>query len=524
MLVIWKLRARPRRLISNGVRPSMRWPLSRISPLLGPKRPLMRLNRVDLPAPFGPMIATRSPGRDRELGAADDLGLAEPLVELSELERVGRVRHAGSRCLISASISPWARLQTRTKARRANSSPTSADREHRRRDQPAHVVLGIEGNADEAELRAGAGIELDVIDHLDQRRGPRHHQQAGEQQPGIGPQQARELAELGDPHVHHHQAGDAAGRIHHHEQEDQAEVEQPGLGHLRKQHRGQHQQDRADHRPEEEGGAAEEGEQQVAAGAGRAERVGGVDDLEVDRRQGAADAGEEAGDDEAEVAHPLRVVADELDPLGVVAHGVEHPAERRLGQREHQRRRDEAVGRDQVVDLDLRPEGEAEQRLAVDPVGGDAALAAEEAREHQRHRRHQLADAERDHGEGGARLLGGDVAEQRREEHAGEAADQRDRHQRQRQLPLGREVHRMDGDERAEAGVDGVAEAQHAALAEQDVVAEADDDQVAHLRQHAEREAAAKDVRQHAPGRRRRRSRSRTARRPRGAARAAVLI
>jgi hypothetical protein len=62
MLVIWKLRARPRRLIWNGVRPSMRWPLSRISPLLGPKRPLMRLNSVDLPAPFGPMIATRSPG------------------------------------------------------------------------------------------------------------------------------------------------------------------------------------------------------------------------------------------------------------------------------------------------------------------------------------------------------------------------------------------------------------------------------------------------------------------------------
>ena len=33
MLVIWKLRARPRRLISYGFRPSMRLPLSRISPL-----------------------------------------------------------------------------------------------------------------------------------------------------------------------------------------------------------------------------------------------------------------------------------------------------------------------------------------------------------------------------------------------------------------------------------------------------------------------------------------------------------
>ena len=40
----------------------MRWPLSRISPLVAPNRPLMRLKSVDLPAPFGPMIATRSPG------------------------------------------------------------------------------------------------------------------------------------------------------------------------------------------------------------------------------------------------------------------------------------------------------------------------------------------------------------------------------------------------------------------------------------------------------------------------------
>ena len=386
------------------------------------------------------------------------------------------------------------------------------------------MVLGVEGNADEPELRAGAGVELDVIDHLDQRRGAGHHEQAGEQQPGVGAQQPAELAELGDPQVHHHQAGDAAGRVHHHEQEHQAEVEQPGLRHLGEQHRGEHQQHRADHRPEEEGGAAEEGEQQVAAGAHRAERVGGIDDLEVDGRQGAADAGEEAGDDEAEVAHPLRAVADELDPLGVVAHGVEHPAERRLGQREHQRGRDEAVGRDQVVDLELRPEGEAEERLAVDPVGGDAALAAEEAREHQRHRRHQLADAERDHGEGGARLLGRDVAEQRGEEHPGEAADQRNRHQRQRHLSAGPDVHRVDGDERAEPGVDGMAEAQHAALAEQDVVAEADDDEVAHLRQHAEREAAAEDRAAAAPGRRRTRSRARRRRRLRGAARAAVLI
>ena len=77
MLVIWKLRDRPRRLISYGCRPSMRWPFSRISPLVGAKRPLIRLNSVDLPAPFGPMMRDALAGAHREVGAADDLGLAE---------------------------------------------------------------------------------------------------------------------------------------------------------------------------------------------------------------------------------------------------------------------------------------------------------------------------------------------------------------------------------------------------------------------------------------------------------------
>jgi hypothetical protein len=51
-----------RRLISKGFLPSMRWPCSSTSPLLGAKRPLIRLNSVLLPAPLGPMMATRSPG------------------------------------------------------------------------------------------------------------------------------------------------------------------------------------------------------------------------------------------------------------------------------------------------------------------------------------------------------------------------------------------------------------------------------------------------------------------------------
>ena len=61
MLVIWKLRDKPMRLISKGLRPSMRCPLRLMLPEVGAKRPLMRLNKVDLPAPLGPMMATRSP-------------------------------------------------------------------------------------------------------------------------------------------------------------------------------------------------------------------------------------------------------------------------------------------------------------------------------------------------------------------------------------------------------------------------------------------------------------------------------
>ena len=60
--------------------PLMRWPFKITSPLVGAKRPLIRLNSVDLPAPLGPMMATRSPGHG-QVGAADDLGLAKTLAQ-----------------------------------------------------------------------------------------------------------------------------------------------------------------------------------------------------------------------------------------------------------------------------------------------------------------------------------------------------------------------------------------------------------------------------------------------------------
>jgi hypothetical protein len=60
MLVIWKLLDNPLRLIRCASRPVMSSPCRAMRPELTGKRPLIRLNRVDLPAPFGPMMACRS--------------------------------------------------------------------------------------------------------------------------------------------------------------------------------------------------------------------------------------------------------------------------------------------------------------------------------------------------------------------------------------------------------------------------------------------------------------------------------
>ena len=71
-------------------------------------------------------------------------------------------------------------------------------------------------------------------------------------------------------------------------------------------------------------------------------------------------------------------------------------------------------------------------RLVSDhAVGADAALAAEEGLEHERAGGDQLADAERDHGEGGGALLGREVAEDDAEDEPAEPAGER--HQLERQ-------------------------------------------------------------------------------------------
>ena len=47
------------------------------------KRPLIRLNRVVLPAPLGPMMAWRCAAGDVEVDAEDDRGRAEALVHVA---------------------------------------------------------------------------------------------------------------------------------------------------------------------------------------------------------------------------------------------------------------------------------------------------------------------------------------------------------------------------------------------------------------------------------------------------------
>src|SRR5581483_9467849 len=61
MLVRWKERPMPIRQMRCGAAPVMSRPLSSTRPASGDRWPVMRLKRVDLPAPLGPMTAAISP-------------------------------------------------------------------------------------------------------------------------------------------------------------------------------------------------------------------------------------------------------------------------------------------------------------------------------------------------------------------------------------------------------------------------------------------------------------------------------
>src|SRR5438046_3685552 len=58
---IWNERTMPRRKTAGEARPVMSHPLNMIIPVVGTRAPVIRLNSVVLPAPFGPMIERTSP-------------------------------------------------------------------------------------------------------------------------------------------------------------------------------------------------------------------------------------------------------------------------------------------------------------------------------------------------------------------------------------------------------------------------------------------------------------------------------
>ena len=69
----------PRRVIES--------PSTRMSPCWTRSRPLTQRISVDLPEPDGPQTTTTSPGVHREVDLAQDVELAEPLVDAVELDR-----------------------------------------------------------------------------------------------------------------------------------------------------------------------------------------------------------------------------------------------------------------------------------------------------------------------------------------------------------------------------------------------------------------------------------------------------
>ena len=63
---IWNERPMPAMQRARGGACVMSWPSKRTVPLSGRSSPVIRLNSVDLPAPFGPMMPSASPARDVE--------------------------------------------------------------------------------------------------------------------------------------------------------------------------------------------------------------------------------------------------------------------------------------------------------------------------------------------------------------------------------------------------------------------------------------------------------------------------
>ena len=225
------------------------------------------------------------------------------------------------------------------------------------------------------------------------------------------------------------------------------------------------------------------------------------DDLVVEGMQPARQAGEKRRDGECEEADAVRVIAHELDALGIVPDREAHAPHRGARERPHEAPRDQRPYRDEVVDGKLRPEVEAEKREPLSAARGDAFLTAEVARQHEGCRIHELPHTERDQREDGARPPRGERPEQEPEQQSARGARERDERHRERK-PVVDRAHCVDGDVAAETEIHRMTERQHARLPEQHVVGEREYHGDAHLAQERPAEVAAepRHVRQEREG------------------------
>ncbi len=295
------------------------------------------------------------------------------------------------------------------------------------------------------------------VGHLHHRDDAEHEHRGGKRREQISGHQPAQQARPPDDPVPDEDAGDSARSVEDHDEEEEAEVEWPGRSHAGDRHLEHGDERRADHRSIERADAADEGHEDDDPRGVVAQRLGG-DDLVVQRGETAGDAGEEAGEHHHQIPDPLRVVADELDPLGIVTHRVGEAAQRRLRQPVGEEHAADGPDRDEVIHLQRRFVVDSKPALAGDAIAGDAAFAAEECGEHEGARGHHLADAERDHREGRACAPRGDVAEDEPEGERRDAAKEGQQGDGSGQAARAQRIEQVQRGKRAQAVIDRVTE------------------------------------------------------------------
>src|SRR5690242_4652560 len=145
MLVRWNERPRPMPQILKGATPVMSRPSTTTRPAVGCRWPVMRLNSVDLPAPFGPITAAISPSattRSTSLTARKPPNdLERPFTSSTLHLDAGRL---GTGYFRTGGALPLA-AQPRIAGRHATDDPAGESEQEHEQDHPQHErpVLGI---------------------------------------------------------------------------------------------------------------------------------------------------------------------------------------------------------------------------------------------------------------------------------------------------------------------------------------------------------------------------------------------